>query len=333
MPVQMQRKKQPMPTHDKEKRDLRCVFRFPPLRLIFVAIFAALCLVPVLTNADRYFNTNNPGEPPTRLPPRSDLPIQSSWKFQDVPSFCRTLVSNPVKLVTCQRNKETQACPNGTISMMSQFFQDYYLYTRHFSKLPRRGIYVDVAANHYTHLSNTHFFDTCLGWSGVCVEAAPHYIEGLKVNRTCHVVPTCVGDTYGQKVSFILGGGSGGIADTNKNLEAWQKEGRNFNRVNLTCTTLAHEFENMRVTHVDYLSLDVEGHELMVLKGIDWDKVVIGVLTIEVSRKSLPEIEEFLSTKSYTRHIPDLDERTLRTGILYYDAVFVHSSVKFGEPK
>jgi hypothetical protein len=35
------------------------------------------------------------------------------------------------------------------------------------------------------------------------------------------------------------------------------------------------------ITHIDYLSLDVEGHELNVLKGIDFEKVRINVLTIE----------------------------------------------------
>ncbi len=35
------------------------------------------------------------------------------------------------------------------------------------------------------------------------------------------------------------------------------------------------------ITHIDYLSLDVEGHEMNVLKGMDFDKVKIDVLTIE----------------------------------------------------
>ncbi|KAB7887412.1 hypothetical protein GBG19_10665 [Poseidonibacter ostreae] len=35
------------------------------------------------------------------------------------------------------------------------------------------------------------------------------------------------------------------------------------------------------MTLIDYLSLDVEGHELNVLKGIDFNNVRINVLTIE----------------------------------------------------
>ncbi len=39
--------------------------------------------------------------------------------------------------------------------------------------------------------------------------------------------------------------------------------------------------EEENIKHIDYLSLDVEGHELNVLKGIDFNKVRINVLTIE----------------------------------------------------
>jgi len=39
--------------------------------------------------------------------------------------------------------------------------------------------------------------------------------------------------------------------------------------------------EKEKIQQIDYLSLDVEGHELNVLKGIDFGKVRINVLTIE----------------------------------------------------
>ena len=38
---------------------------------------------------------------------------------------------------------------------------------------------------------------------------------------------------------------------------------------------------NKGIDHIDYLSLDVEGHELNVIKGIDFNQVKINVLTIE----------------------------------------------------
>jgi hypothetical protein len=42
-----------------------------------------------------------------------------------------------------------------------------------------RGVYVDVGSNHPTELSNTAFFDKCLGWRGVCIEPQPGALHSL----------------------------------------------------------------------------------------------------------------------------------------------------------
>lgn len=321
-----------MPGSDKSISPTR--LRWPsPSRRVLITLITAICVTPILSKHAHAFVTQRKSVPSQRAPPLSELSTRSDWTFASAPAFCKKLVAEPVQQIKCKRDRETQACEDGRVSMMSQFFQDYYLYTRHFSKLKRRGVYLDVAANDPIHLSNSFFMDTCLGWDGLCVEANPDYIHKLRAYRSCRILPTCVGDRHGQKVKFVLGGGSGGIQATNKHMEQWKKEGREHPTIELECTTIARTLERMGVAKVDYLSLDVEGHEMQVLRGIDWDKVRINVMTIEVSPKSVTVIEEFLSGKGYVRHVPDLDERTIRTGILYYDAVFVHKTVTFGEPE
>ena len=42
-----------------------------------------------------------------------------------------------------------------------------------------RGFYIDIGAFHPFKLSNTVFFDQCLGWEGICVEPNPY--------RRCHL--------------------------------------------------------------------------------------------------------------------------------------------------
>lgn len=272
-------------------------------------------------------------QPPHRLPPHSDLPTRAVWRFSDTPDFCQELVAHPVANLMCpNRSQETQRCPDGRASMMGQFKQDYFLYTEHFKKLNRRGIYLDVAANHPTHLSNTYFMDRCLGWDGLCVEGNPSYYKKLTTNRTCHVLSSCVSDKDGQNVTFILGGGSGGIAETNKHTGYWEKAGVKHEQMTLSCTTMAKALRNLRVRTVDYLSLDVEGHELNVLKGFDWGNVVIKVMTIEVSTETLPPIQQYLEKKGYIRFYPDFDDQSRRSGLIHIDAVFIHKTVKFGEP-
>ena len=53
----------------------------------------------------------------------------------------------------------------------SQFRQDKILFNMLFRDRKNRGIYLDVASNHYKRISNSYFYDRCLGWQGICVGA------------------------------------------------------------------------------------------------------------------------------------------------------------------
>lgn len=239
----------------------------------------------------------------------------------------------PVKYVKCDRDPTNHTCQDGRVTMMAEYHQDYYLYTRHFSRLKRRGIYLDIAANDPRSASTTYFLDACLGWEGMCVEADPRHTASLRKYRTCHVTSTCVSNSEGQKVSYLIHGVRGGISETNKNLKELQSLEKTGHRTPMTCTTVRRIMQENGVTHVDYLSLDVEGHELMVLQGVDWDRAVFKVITVEATEKDIfPIVEDFLISKGYNRHIPTLDKESLSSGLLMYDAVFLHSSVVFGSP-
>lgn len=214
--------------------------------------------------------------------------------------------------------------------MFAQFKQDYYLYKFHFSKLRRRGNYLDVAANEAMEISNTFFFDRCLGWHGLCIEPNAHYLEALHRQRSCALLPTCVGDNDGEKVEFALFEGISGIVTTNKATERWRREGRSIKTVPLRCTTLAKALARYPQTTIDYMSLDVEGHEVHVLRGIDWTSVKINIITVEISNNLYEKIKEFLGSKGYTQliHFPDGT-----SALMGEDIIFVASGVKFGEPE
>lgn len=272
------------------------------------------------------------GAPSGASPPDSDLPVQTPWSFKATDKFCHGMVAKPKALTnTCNRNRTTLKCENGEYEMFSQMRQDYYVYTKHFSKLKRRGIYMDVAAHDPVHISNTFFMDACLGWSGVCVEANPGFLGALYKRRSCALVPTCVSDRDDKGVTFALHSGLSGVLETNKNVEAWKKKGIQVPTIKQTCTTMASVASKHRIKTVDYLSLDVEGHELLVLKGFDWDNIIVNVMTIETTPDSLPPIEDFLASKGYERHMADIEGA--RNGNLHEDAIFLHPTVVLGSPK
>ena len=165
----------------------------------------------------------------------------------------------------------------------SQYGQDRTLWDRLFkNSTGPEFYYADVAANHYKHLSNTYFFDRCLGWSGVCVEPNPVYWAELRSKRSCHVVPHCVSNTT-DEVNFRMGdnkfGVFGSIEGSGRFVNLW-KESRPIER--LRCIRTQSAFDEVHdMSHVHLMSLDVEGHEAAVLDGIDFGRMRIDAILCE----------------------------------------------------
>lgn len=88
--------------------------------------------------------------------------------------------------------------------VLSQLWQDWMIFHNIF---PDRlkwgdGQYVDVGTNMPTVISNTLFFDKCLGWRGVCFEPQAQYHEEINKTRGCTLIPACVLGSNRSKASF-----------------------------------------------------------------------------------------------------------------------------------
>lgn len=245
--------------------------------------------------------------------------------------FCKKIMKNPIPFdKVCKRVGANMTCVNGKTMMFSQFGQDYYLYKEHFKHLKRTGTYMDVASNDAVGISNSYFFDRCLGWRGICVEGNPYYFERIFRLRTCTLVPTCVGKNDGQTVDFGLAGGAGGImGETNKHMQVWAQQRKEVHTIRERCTTMKNVMDREEMFEVDYLSLDVEGHEMQVLQGIDWERTKINVITVEVSRQSGPEIEKYMLEHNFKRHEATMNDRNDMIGS---DVVYLHEDVDWGKP-
>lgn len=260
---------------------------------------------------------------------------RSDWDKEGIPSFCRRLIEHPLPfLKTCKRDSRSMTCVTGETMMFSQFHQDFYVYKNHFAKLNRPGVYLDIATNDPVSISNTYFMDRCLRWKGVCVEANPDYHEKIYRMRSCELLPTCVGRNDGEHVEFGLRGGDGGVlGDSYKHTEKLIRAKIEVSTLKRRCTTMGKILYRLNVDTVDYMSLDVEGHELKVLQGFDWSRTKVHVMTIEVTPTSIGQIEKYLNGQGYVRHMPKHDERSISTGLLMEDAIFLHGDVVFGSPE
>lgn len=294
-------------------------------------LFHYMSLVSEMPMSKLYVHQNRQSEK-GRVP--SILARRSDWE-ESSDAYCKALINQPMPFDrNCRYNPRVMKCSNESSApvMFSQYYQDYYLFTRHFKYLTRPGIYVDVATNHPISISNTYFFDRCLRWHGICVEANDEYYEPIFLERSCRLVPTCVGSKEGEVVQFGMYGGLGGIlGGTYKSMKRFHMQNNTYAK-QLRCATMRSVTSMFSIREIDYLSLDVEGHELEVLKGFDFEKVKINVMTVESAQKKLVRIEKFLSSVGYRRLTVEHNNNNLSNLLLREDAIFIHNSVEFGSP-
>jgi hypothetical protein len=148
-------------------------------------------------------------------------------------------------------------------------------------KAKRNGFFVDLAANDAVALSNSLTLEQEYDWNGICIEANPKYFE-LLTNRRCQLVQAVVGSQNNNDVVFNFRSEFGGIVGDrfdNKITDSAKT---------LTTVTLNTIFSNLSVPLViDYMSLDIEGAEELVLETFPWAKYTFLSITVERPKHGL----------------------------------------------
>jgi FkbM family methyltransferase len=155
----------------------------------------------------------------------------------------------------------------------------------------KNGFYVEAGANDGITQSNTMLLEKEYGWKGLLIEPSFKAYEMCKKNRSkdniiinCALVSTdniksIEGDFDGVLMSSING----------------ERTSRQHLKIEVPAYTLSHIVKENNIQEIDFMSLDVEGYELEVIKGINlaakWSPKVF---LIEVYTKDLEKIIEIL---------------------------------------
>ena len=190
---------------------------------------------------------------------------------------------------------------------MSGQGQDWWVWYNHARFLRRRGVYVDLATNDAIWRSNTYFFDACLGWGGLCIEASEVHYDRIKRERSCTLVPACVSNA--SNVSLTFSGGMGWRGGSSR-LSAKSAEAplRSQDR-RLRCRSLDDIFTSTTTKHVDVLSLDIEGHEVQALESVNLRNTRIDIIISEN-----PDVKSLLQRAGYRAQSAAHDHIFLRPG-------------------
>jgi len=161
------------------------------------------------------------------------------------------------------------------------------------------GYFIDLAANDATRLSNTYILETRFQWTGLCIEPNPEYWENLVFRKNCNVVAAVVGSQRMEEVRFRFEAGDhGGIAGSGFD-NGPKFKSQSQVRYTVTLEEILTKFQAPR--HIDYLSLDVEGAEEIIMKNFPFDRYHISIMTTERPSKSLRELLEKNGFKNLVR--------------------------------
>jgi hypothetical protein len=170
--------------------------------------------------------------------------------------------------------------------------------------------FVDLAANDAMQLSNTYALEQN-GWTGLCIEPNPVYWERL-AHRKCTVVAAFVGQQDLQPVNVSMNGSMGGIiGDGMDNKPAANQITRQKYTVSLRTLFLRHHVPHV----IDYLSLDVEGAEWIIMKDFPFDQYSIRFMTVE---RPKADLKSLLSEHGY-EFIQDISS--------FGESLWVHQSI------
>lgn len=172
----------------------------------------------------------------------------------------------------------------------SQYKQDEYLETTIF-KGYKNGFYVDVGAHDGVSLNNTLYFEKNNNWRGINIEPIKDVFDTLVKNRPDDVNINCAVCNRDGEADFYLNEGytemlSGIIENYDaRHLERLMNENTEKSAttqiVKVNTKRLETIFDEQGVSHINYLSIDVEGAEFEVLKSINFDKVFIDLIGFE----------------------------------------------------
>lgn len=173
----------------------------------------------------------------------------------------------------------------------------------------RGGFYVEVGANDGRSSSNTYWLEKEMNWNGILVEPVLHKYFELKLSRdqskNTFIYGACVSEDfkddhlklfysnlmtapdYGEGELFAIKG------------ESFLSEGEEVLPIWAPAITLTKVLSDNRISHIDFLSIDVEGGEMGVLNGFPWETVRVNLILIESTQDSIAC--QFLEDKGYEK--------------------------------
>ena len=206
------------------------------------------------------------------------------------------------------------------------------LLLEHIFKNQSHGFYIDVGCQHPVMNNNTYLLYK-KGWNGINIDLDKKNIDLFNFYRKRDLnLNFAISSQEGERDLFFYHDKSA-INTVEKSVANYQraqvKEIKKVKTKTLNSIIENSKFNNLTI---DFVSIDVEGHELDVIKGFDLKKYKPKVVIIEFLDLSLKKLEiknlnikNFLKSEIYQYMI---DKNYTLVNLIHSDLVFVNNSFR-----
>ena len=170
----------------------------------------------------------------------------------------------------------------------SQLYQD--LFVLFIFEEKKNGVFLEFGATDGINLSNTVLLENKFEWKGLLAEPSTKWHSNLRKNRpNCKIIEECIYTESGKKLNFFTSDigelstleefRQSDLTSMPGNTKARNKNGYNHKVLTISLNDVFKQYFDD--SPIDYMSVDTEGSELLILEKFDFEKYSPKVVTVE----------------------------------------------------
>jgi FkbM family methyltransferase len=274
-------------------------------------------LAPWVTLAGRFAGSEKTLERAMQLDPHSFRPqllrAEAQGRLTAAPS--RLLIAAKLALAS---GKADELILGQLPHSRAQLLQDIVALLA--SNMRKGGYFVEVGVGDGENLSNSLLLERQFGWNGILVEPNRDSHNSIRATRKARLVTKAAYSRGGERVVFTSMEKLGELSGIGSHLDS-SRVTADSKSYEVTTETLDQILKSEAAPlAIDFMSIDTEGSEIEVLKGLSFDRWKVDFLAIEHNHQpgKLSELRRMLEPVGYRQVLSHVSE---------FDAWFLHSRV------
>ena len=199
-------------------------------------------------------------------------------------------------------------------------------------KNQKKGFYLDIGCGHPIKNNNTYLLNK-RGWSGINIDLDEENIDLFNSYRKKDVnLATAVSDKEGETDLYFYHNKSALNTISKENADFQKAKVSAIKRIKTQTINKIIENSQFKDRKIDFLSVDVEGSELAILKNFDFTKYSPKVIVVEYLDLSLKKLEiknlninNIIKSEIYKLI---LSKNYTLANILHSDLVFINNNFR-----